>query len=133
MQCDTIDSVQSYTNKTFKQAIKNFVGHFLSKGDIKIQCKYFLTKCFKGRSQTVKDVDQRIRSIYCYCDRFPNVNKKNYFDDDDIKHFIYQVMPTGLQQVFNQAGKSWFDDSLTQSEMMNFFITFIHHINTNKK
>ena len=39
-----IDSVQGYTNKTFKQAIKNFIGHFLSKGDIKIQREYFLTK-----------------------------------------------------------------------------------------
>ena len=118
---DIIDNAQVYSNKSFKQAIKDFIGHFLSNGDIKIQREYFLTKCCKGRSQTVKEVDQCIRSICRYCDRFPNVNKKNYFDDDDIKHFIYNAMPTGLQQVFDQAGKSWFDDNVTRSEMVNFF------------
>ena len=45
---DIIESVQGYSSKTFKQAIKDFIGHFLSKGDIKIQREYFLTKCFKG-------------------------------------------------------------------------------------
>ena len=35
-------------------------------------------------------------------------------------------MPTGLQQVFDQAGKSWFDDSLSRSEMVNFF----HNVHT---
>ena len=57
---DIIDYFQGFTSKTFKQAIKDFIGHFLSKGDIKIQREYFLTKCFKGCSQTVKDVDQQI-------------------------------------------------------------------------
>ena len=122
---EIIKSVQVYSNKLFKQAINTFIAHFLSKGDIKIQREYFLTKCFKGRSQTVKDVDQRIRSICRYCDRFPGA-KKDYFDDDDLKHFIYQAMPTGLQQVFDQAGKSWFDDNLTRSEMVNFF----HNVHT---
>ena len=57
---DNLEEVQAFLNKTFKQAIKDFIGHFLSKGDIKIQQEYFLIKCFKGCSQTVEDVDQRI-------------------------------------------------------------------------
>ena len=84
---DVVEQVSVYTNNTFKTAIKEFIDNFLSKGDIKIQREYFLTKCFKGRSQTVRDVDQRIRVICCYCDRFPTVKTKGYFDDDEIKHF----------------------------------------------
>ena len=122
---DVIDNTVQMTNKNFKSTISEFIGRFLSKGDIKIQREYFLTKCFKGRSQTVKDVDQRIRTICRYCDRFPTA-KKNYFDDEDIKHFIYQAMPTGLQQVFDQSGKSWFDESISRSEMVNFF----HNVHT---
>ena len=78
---EIIDDVNNMTNKTFKNALKLFIGNFLSKGDIKVQREYFLTKCFKGRSQTVRDVDQRIRSICRYCDRFPG-SKKGYFEED---------------------------------------------------
>ena len=35
-------------------------------------------------------------------------------------------MPTGLQQVFDQSGKTWFDDNLSCSEMVNFF----HNVHT---
>ena len=66
-------------------------------------------------------MDQRIRVISHYCDRFPTVKKKGYFDDNEIKHFIYQAMPTGLQQVFDQSGKTWFDDNLSCAEMVNYF------------
>ena len=114
------------SNKNFKSSITNVIAQFLSKGYIKIQQEYFLTKCFKGRSQTVKDVNQGIWSICRYCDHFPTVTKKNYFDNEDIKHFIYQAMPTGLQQVFDQSSKSWFDDNISQSKMVNFF----HNVHT---
>ena len=33
---DIVDDVSSFTNKTFKAAIKDFIDYFLSKGDIKI-------------------------------------------------------------------------------------------------
>ena len=123
---EIVEEVTNFSDKSFKTALKEFIGNYLSRGDIKIQREYFLTKCFKGRSQSVKDVDQRIRTICRYCDRFPNANKKDYFDDDDIKHFIYQAMPTGLQQVFDQSGKTWFDENLSRSEMVNFF----HNVHT---
>ena len=71
-----MDQVSIFMNNTFKIAIKDFIDNFLSKGEIKIQREYFLTKCFKGDSQTVRDVDQRIRVICRYCDRFPTVKKK---------------------------------------------------------
>ena len=71
-------------------------------------------------------MDQRIRVICRYCDRFPTVKTKGYFDDDEIKHFIYQAMPTGLQQVFDQSGKTWFDDNLSRVEMVNCF----HNVHT---
>ena len=100
------------TSKTFKSSIKKFIGNYLVKGDLKIQREYFLTKCFQGQSQTVKDIDLRIRTICRYCDRFPGA-KKEYFEEDDLKHFIYQAMPPGLKQIFDRSDKTWFDENLS--------------------
>ena len=110
------------TDKKFKSSIKRFIAKYLARGDLKIQREYFLTKCFKGRSQTVKDIDLRIRTICRYCNRFPGASKDK-FDDEDIKHFIYQAMPPGLKLAFDRAGKTWFDTDLTRAEMVNFLHT----------
>ena len=108
--------------KKFKSSIKHIIAKYLARGDLKIQREYFLTKCFKGRSQTVKDIDLHIRTICRYCDRFPG-SKKDKFDDEDIKHFIYQAMPPGLKLAFDRAGKTWFDEDLSRADMVNFLHT----------
>ena len=53
---DIIEDINQ-TSKTFKSSIEKFIGNYLVKGDLEIPREYFLTKCIKGQSQTVKDIN----------------------------------------------------------------------------